>query len=214
MKLYSFFRSGSSYRLRIALNLKGLDYEYIGVNIRNGENLNNDFKAINPQGLVPALETDEGIFTQSTAIMEWLEERYPTPALLPDNATDRARVRAMVALISNDVHPINNRRILQTLKGEFNASDEIVNNWAQKWITEGFNALETMVSADKNRAKDFCFGRSPTLADACLIPQIGSARRFKLDMQQWPNLLAIDTACAKIEAFKKASPQNQPDLIV
>lgn len=211
MKLYSYFRSGTSYRVRIALHLKGLDYEYIPVNLLADEQDGTAFRAINPQGLVPALTTDDGVLIQSPAIMEWLEERYPNPPLLPADATGRARVRALAALIGCDIHPINNRRILQALRHDFGAGKAAVLHWCAHWISEGFDALDALLATDTQRDPGFCYGDGPTLADAYLIPQIASARRFEVDMQRWPRLLAIDTACNALDAFQRAAPQRQPD---
>jgi maleylpyruvate isomerase len=210
MKLYSFFRSGTSHRLRIALRLKGLDAGYIPVDLRTEEHLGDAFKAINPQGLVPALVQDDKVMIQSPAIIEWLEECYPEPPLLPAGADERARVRALAAMVGCDIHPINNRRILEYLRKQFAADETAINAWCATWISSGFDALETLLAADKERG-DFCFGKAPTLADVYLVPQVESARRFKIDMSQWPNITAVDAACAKLEAFRLAAPGVQPD---
>jgi len=210
MNLHSFFRSGTSHRLRIALNLKGLAYNYVAVDLRREEHLSEAFRAVNPQGMVPALEIDGQIKTQSPAIIEWLEERYPTPALLPSNADDRAHVRALAAIVGCDIHPINNRRILEALRSEFGADEAAINRWCSTWITAGFDAFEALLSADPRRGS-FCFGNAPSLADIYLIPQVESARRFKVDMARWPLISAIDAACSNIEAFRLAAPRNQPD---
>lgn len=210
MKLYSFFRSGTSHRLRIALNLKGLSCETAAVDLRAEQHLSAAFKALNPQGLLPVLVADGEVFIQSPAILEWLEERYPEPALLPPRANDRARVRALAAIVGCDVHPVNNRRILETLRHEFGADEAAVNRWCGRWIADGFDALETLLAGDTARG-EFCFGSTPTLADVYLIPQIESARRFKVDVARWPRLQAADTACMKLEAFRLAAPALQPD---
>ncbi len=210
MQLYNFFRSGTSHRLRIALNLKGLDYEYVAVDLRTEEHLGAAFKALNPQGLVPALVEGELLLTQSPAIIEWLEERYPTPALLPKKLEDRARVRALAAIVGCDIHPINNRRILEYLRKQFQANDEAVNAWCATWISAGFDAFEALLASDVGRG-DFCFGNTPTLADVYLVPQVESARRFKVDLSPWPRIVAIDQACAGLDAFKKSMPAAQPD---
>ena len=210
MKLYNFFRSGTSHRLRIALNLKGLPTTYVPVDLRTEQHLKDEFKAINPQGLVPALEVDGQVLIQSPAIIEWLEETHPTPALLPADAAARARVRALAAIVGCDIHPINNRRILEYLRKELGANEDAVNAWCGTWITAGFDAYEALLAADTQRG-EFSFGHTPTLADVYLIPQVESARRFKVDLSRWPLISAIDAACAKLDAFRLAAPSQQPD---
>ncbi|MGH8812556.1 MAG: maleylacetoacetate isomerase [Advenella sp.] len=211
MKLYSFFRSGTSHRLRIALNLKGLTPDYIPVDLRVDEQAEEPYKSINPQGLVPALTMDDGrTLIQSTAIIEWLEERYPQPALLPKDPEARAHVRALAAIVGCDVHPINNRRILQYLRKNFSGDDTAINAWCGHWITAGFDAIETLLANDRNR-QEFCFGNAPSIADVYLIPQIESARRFNVDMTQWPLICAVEKACSALPAFAKAEPMAQPD---
>jgi maleylpyruvate isomerase len=210
MKLYSFFRSGTSHRLRIALNLKGIATDYAAIDLRVDEQQKEAFKAINPQGMVPALDTGEQVLIQSPAIIEWLEEKHPTPALLPVGAQARARVRALAAMVGCDIHPINNRRILQTLRKQFGANEDAINAWCGHWISEGFDAYEALIAADKTRGR-FSFGDTPTLADVYLIPQVESARRFNVDMNRWPLISAIDKVCGELDAFKKAAPMAQPD---
>ena len=211
MKLYHFFRSGTSHRLRIALNLKGLQADKVAVDLRTGQHEQPAFKALNPQGLVPALQTDAGdVLIQSPAIIEWLEETHPTPPLLPADPLDRARVRALAAIVGCDIHPINNRRILVQLRQQFDADEAAVNAWCATWISTGFDALEALLAADTRRGS-FCWGHAPTLADVYLVPQVESARRFGVDMAAWPRISAIDQACATLPAFALAAPAVQPD---
>jgi maleylpyruvate isomerase len=210
LKLYNFFRSSSSHRLRIALNLKGLAFEYVPVDLRRAQHLDAEFKALNPQGLVPALVNEANVLIQSPAIIEWLEERYPTPALLPPAAEARARVRALAAIVGCDIHPVNNRRILEALRKDFSADEAAINRWCGTWISTGFDAIEALLAADRERGR-FCFGDAPTLADVYLIPQVESARRFKVDMMRWPRISAVDAACGSLGAFRSAAPSLQPD---
>ena len=210
MKLYNFFRSGTSHRLRIALNLKGLQTEYLPVDLRTEQHLQAAFKAINPQGFVPALVDGDQVLIQSPAIIEWLEEKYPNPPLLPADAQQRARVRALAAIVGCDIHPINNRRILEYLRHQFKADEAAINAWCATWITAGFDAFEALLAADRTRG-DYCFGSQPGLADVYLVPQVESARRFKVDMSRWPLISAVDAACMKLEAFERAAPMKQPD---
>ena len=210
MKLYNFFRSGTSHRLRIALNLKGIATDYVAVDLRVDEQQGDAFKSVNPQQMVPALDTGEQVLIQSPAIIEWLEEKHPTPALLPAGVDDRARVRALAALVGCDIHPLNNRRVLQTLRQQFGANEDTINAWCATWISAGFDAYEALIAADTRRGH-FSFGDTPTLADVYLIPQVESARRFKVDMARWPLISAIDAACNALEAFQKAAPTAQPD---
>tara|TARA_B110000503_G_C7173259_1_gene425558 strand:+ start:15906 stop:16544 length:639 start_codon:yes stop_codon:yes gene_type:complete len=210
MKLYNFFRSGTSHRLRIALNLKGLATDYVAVDLRTEEHLKEAFKTIHPQGFVPALDTGEQVLIQSPAIIEWLEEKYPTPALLPQGLDARAHVRALAAIVGCDVHPINNRRILEYLRKQLGANEDAINAWCATWITDGFNAYETLLEADKTRGA-FSYSNSPTLADVYLVPQVESARRFKVDLTQWPLISSVEKACMSLEAFQRAAPSQQPD---
>ena len=210
MKLYNFFRSGTSHRLRIALNLKGLTYEYVPVNLRAEQHLGADYKALNPQGLVPVLVDDGRVLIQSPAIIEWLEERYQTPALLPADPEQRATVRALAAIVGCDIHPVNNLRILEVLRKDFGADEAGVYRWCRRWIADGFDAIEALLTADPDRG-EFCFGDTPTLADVYLVPQIESARRFKVDLTRWPRVMAVDAACSRIDAFHKAIPGAQID---
>lgn len=210
MQLYNFFASGTSHRLRIALNLKGLNYDYVAVDLRSEEHLGAAFKDLNPQGLVPALVDGDLILTQSPAIIEWLEERYPTPALLPADTYARARVRALAAIVGCDIHPLNNRRVLIYLRQEFGCDEARVNAWCGRWIGEGFQAIERLLSQDRTRA-GFCCGTQPSLADVYLIPQIASARRFGVDLSLYPEILQVEQHCLALPAFANAAPKLQPD---
>lgn len=212
MKLYTFFRSSASYRVRIALNLKGLGYEQAPIHLRRGggEQLGAAYRAINPQALVPALEDSGKILTQSLAIIEYLEEKHPSPPLLPKHPADKALVRSMAMIIACEVHPIQNLRVLNYVKKEYSQTDEQVNRWAQHWIDLGLSALEQMIVAQPKRGK-FCFADAPTLADICLIPQLGNARRYGCDLAQYPNILSIEKTCMAVPAFANAAPENQPD---
>ena len=210
MKLYSFFRSGTSHRLRIALNLKGVATDYVAVDLRVDEQQGDAFKSVNPQQMVPALDTGKQVLIQSPAIIEWLEEKHPTPALLPAGADDRARVRALAAMVGCDIHPLNNRRVLQTLRKQFGANEDAINAWCATWISAGFDAYEALIAADSRRGR-FSFGDTPTLADVYLVPQVESARRFNVDLTKWPHIMAVEKACIEMEAFQKAAPGHQPD---
>jgi len=206
--LHGYWRSGTSYRTRIALNLKGLAYETRPLNLLASEQSSDDYRRLNPQGLVPALETDGRVLTQSAAILEWLEETWPTPPLLPDDAFARAEVRAMAALVGSDIHPLNNLRVLRSIKRDLGASDEQISAWEARWVTSGFAALELLVS--RNGA-GFCFGEAPTLADCYLIPQVYSAIRFGVDLEPYPLIRAVDERARTLPAFAAAHPDRQPD---
>lgn len=210
MKVYNYFRSGTSHRLRIVLNLKGLDWNYVAVDLRAEAHFDAAFKALNPQGFVPTLVDGDLVLTQSPAIIEWLEERYPAPALLPANANDRARVRAMAALVGCDIHPLNNRRVLEYLRHTLHCDEAAVLAWCGEWINSGFSALEQMLASDTTRG-EFCFGQQPTVADAYLVAQVESARRFKVDLSAYPHICAVDQACAALPSFNSAAPNRQPD---
>ena len=210
MTLYGYFRSSTSYRTRIAMNLKGLDYDNVTVNLAQDEHLESEFKALNPQGLVPVLQADDLLLYQSPAILEWLEEVYPESPLLPKDTAGRMQVRALSAMIGCDIHPLNNRRILQYLRNELSVGEEEVMMWCNRWMSEGFDALEKRLAQDENRGK-FCYADSPTFADCYLIPQVSSARRFKVDLTPYPNIVAIDEHCRTLKAFADADPMMQPD---
>lgn len=211
MKLYTFFRSGTSHRLRIALALKGLGVEQVAVDLRSDAHLSAVYRAVNPQQLVPALELDDGrVLIQSGAIIEWLEECHPEPPLLPAEPFARQRVRALAAIVASDIHPVNNRRILEALRRRFGADEAAVNAWCASWIGAGFDAIEALLAADAARGA-FCVGDTPTLADVHLVPQVESARRFGVDLARWPRIAAVDAACAQLQAFARAAPAVQPD---
>ena len=210
MEIYNYFRSGTSHRLRIVLNLKGLDWDYVAVDLRAEAHFDAAFKALNPQGFVPTLVDGDLVLTQSPAIIEWLEERYPTPALLPTDINDRARVRALAAVVGCDIHPLNNRRVLEYLRHTLHCDEAAVLAWCATWISAGFEALEAMLATDTARG-NFCFGHSPTLADAYLVAQVESARRFKVSLTPYPCITAVDKACCTLPAFEQSAPHAQPD---
>ena len=205
--LHSAWRASAPYRVRIALNLKGLAYDYAPVTLAAGEHREAAYKAVNPQMLAPTLEADGRVLTQSLAIIEWLDETHPEPPLLPRDPFDRAAVRAMAGIVACDIHPVNNLRILKALAAM--GQDEAARNeWVSRWITEGFDALEPMVS---QHGKGWSFGDAPTLADCCLIPQVYNARRFGVDLGPWPAITAVVDAAAQHPAFAAAHPNRQPD---
>lgn len=207
MILHGYWRSGTSYRTRIALNLKGLAYEQRPVDLRAGAQRDPRFLALNPQGLVPALEVDGQVLIQSPAILEWLEERFPEPPLLPAGPDERAVVRTMAALVACDIHPLNNLRVLKAVRA-LGADDDGINAWAARWIEPGFDALEALIG---RHGAGWCYGDRPTLADCCLVPQVYSARRFGVDPARWPAIAAIEAAAADHPAFAAAHPDRQPD---
>jgi len=210
MKLYSFFRSGTSHRLRIALNLKGVPVEYIPIDLRTEEHLGQTFKAINPQGFVPALVDDQLVLTQSPAIIEWLEEAYPEPALLPADLNHRAYIRALAAIVGCDMHPLNNRRVLERLRHEMGQDQEAIQAWCTTWLKDGFDAFEALLKG-RQLCGAFCYGDQPSIADVYLIAQIEGARRFKVDISAWPIITKIEQNCMALEAFQKAAPMQQID---
>jgi len=211
MRLYSYFRSSASYRVRIALNLKGLSYDNIPVNLLKGEQKNSEYLELNPQGLLPTLVDNGNILTQSLAIMEYLEETQPTPALLPKLPAARARVRAIALAIACETSPVNNLSILQYLQSNLNITDEQKTQWIQHWIGKGFAALEAMLGDGK--AGIYCHGDTPTMADCVLVPQLFNARRFNCDLTPYPTIVRIGDVCEKHPAFAKAHPSKQTDSI-
>lgn len=216
MKLYSYFRSSASYRVRIALNLKGLAYDIVPVHLlRNGgEQFSPEYRQLNPDALVPAL-VDDAIdspiaLTQSLGIIEYLEETHPEPPLLPKDALDRAFVRGIALSIACDIHPINNLRVLRYLVRNLNVSEDDKNAWYRHWCEQGLASIETTLARDPRVGK-FCYGDTPTLADCCLVPQVANAQRLNCDLTRMPTILRINETCLSLEAFAKAAPANQPD---
>lgn len=209
MKLYSYFRSSAAYRVRIALNLKGLPYEMVPIHLTKdgGRQHAPEFRRINPQARVPALELSSGeILTQSLAIIEYLEDIHPEPSLLPADALDRAKSRAIAQLIACDIHPLNNLIALQYLRRQLKHEQPEIDAWYHHWIIEGFGALETMLNPGP-----YACGAQVTIADICLVPQVANARRLKVPLDQFPKIVAVDAACLKLPAFDKARPENQQD---
>ena len=209
MQLYTYFRSSAAYRLRIALNFKGLTSEVISIHLQKegGQHRKPEYRAVNPQMRVPALRLDSGeVLTQSLAIIEYLDEIDPEPPLLPRDPVERAKVRALAQLIACDIHPLNNLAPLRYLKNELGQEQAKIDAWYHHWILEGFTALETMV-----RPGPYAFGGAVTLADVCLVPQVYNARRLKVPLERFPKVVAIDAACGKLPAFERARPENQPD---
>lgn len=207
LRLYSYFRSSAAYRVRIALNYKGIEYSQVPVNLVNDEQNSQEYLAINPLGLVPALKlADDTIITQSTAILEWLEEQYPEPALYPSDAATRAKARSLCNVIACDVHPLNNLRVLKYLKGELRVSEEQKINWYHHWIENGFRSVEKALGPDS-----YALGPRVSMVDVYLIPQVYNALRFKQDMNSYPNITRIYHACNELDAFKTAAPESQMD---
>jgi maleylpyruvate isomerase len=207
MKLHGYFRSSASYRVRIALNLKGLKAEHLPRHLRKGEQCAPAYLAINPQGLVPALEDANAILTQSLAIIEWLDETHPAPPLLPKEPLRRAKVRAFAMAIACDTHPVQNLKVLARLR-QLGLPEQEVTAWAAWANREGLAACETLIAGE---AGPFCFGTAPTIADLCLVPQLANARRFGVDLTAYPRLLKAETAAKSLRAFADAAPERQPD---
>ena len=206
--LHGYWRSTASYRVRIALEFKAIRYDQVTHDLRRGEHHTADFLEMVPQGLVPALDVGEGVLTQSLAILEWLEETHPDPPLLPARPRDRATVRAMAAVVCCDIHPLNNLRVLETLRGDFAASADQVDAWIARWIGEGFAGLEAMI---ERHGGEFAFGEQPSLADCCLVPQVYSANRFGVDLAAFPRILAVAERAGRLAPFAAAHPARQPD---
>lgn len=208
LRLHGYWRSTAAYRVRIGLNLKGLVYEQAPHDLRTGQQRDPGYLALAPQGLVPALETGGGVFPQSLAILEWLEERFPAPPLLPADPDQRAVVRCMAALVACDIHPLNNLRVLNALRADLHADPAQVEAWIARWIGEGFAALEQLVA---RHGGAFAFGDAPTLADCCLVPQVYSAERFSVDLTPYPRIRAAAARAAELAAVDAAHPARQPD---
>jgi maleylpyruvate isomerase len=206
LQLHSYWRSTAAYRVRIGLNLKGLGYSHMTHDLRKGEQTTPAYRAVNAQALIPALEIDGAVLTQSLAILEWLEETRPKPPLLPKAPLDRARVRAMAALVACDIHPLNNLRVLDRLRAQFSADNDAVKTWIRTWIAEGFAALETQLDGGP-----WCFGEAPTLADCCLVPQVYSAQRFDVPLDAYPRIRTVADSALAHPAFQQAAPERQPD---
>ncbi|PJK14743.1 maleylacetoacetate isomerase [Lysobacteraceae bacterium NML07-0707] len=210
--LYSYWRSSAAYRVRIGLNLKALPYTQKNVHLLRdgGEQRSAAYRALNPQALVPSLQHGNVVLNQSLAILEYLDDIHPAPALLPDDAAGRARVRALAQLVACDIHPLNNLRVGQYLKAEYALAQAAVEDWMRHWMREGFAAMEAMLARSEQTGA-FCHGDTPTLADICLIPQLYNAHRFGIDMAAYPTLAAIEARALVLPAFEDAQPENQPD---
>ena len=210
MKLYTYFRSSAAFRVRIALNLKRLAYEPVFVHLAKGEHRQPKYAQVNPQALLPTLELDDGTrLTQSLAIIEWLDEKHPEPALLPKEAYARARVRSLAYLVACEIHPLNNLRVLQHLKRALGQGQEQIDNWYRHWIGDGLAKLEADLAG--SGTGKFCHGDAPTLADCCLVPQIFNAKRYNSDLAPYPTTMRVFENCMKLEAFDRAQPAKQPD---
>jgi maleylpyruvate isomerase len=212
MKLYSYFRSSAAYRVRIALNLKGLAYEYAPIHLLRdgGQQLKPDYRKLNPDGIVPTFIDGDNVLTQSLAIIEYLEETRPEPSLLPGTPLDRAFIRSVALQIACEIHPVDNLRVLKYLKHTLKVGDEAKDAWYRHWLESGFESLEKRLANDA-RVGALCFGDTPTLADLCLVPQVYNARRFNLDMSRYPTIERIADHAAQIDAFARAAPGQQPD---
>lgn len=210
MQLYGYSRSSAAFRVRIALNLKGLDYDNASIHLRRGDQAQPAFLGINPQGLVPALDVDGERLIQSLPIIEYLDESHPEPPLLPRDPAGRARVRALAAIVACDIHPINNLRVLRYLQKPLGHDRAAIETWYNHWIDEGFRGLERLL-ADDPRTGRFCHGERPSLADIALVPQVVNAERYRLDMGPYPTITRIFETCMTLDAFAAAHPRQQPD---
>jgi maleylacetoacetate isomerase len=210
VKLYTYFRSSAAFRVRIALNWKGLEYEPRFVHLAKGEHRDPSYAAVNPQGLLPFLEDGTVRLSQSLAILEYLEETHPRPTLLPGDAAGRARVRALSLLVACEIHPVNNLRVLQHLRKSLGQTEDQVNAWYLHWIADGLAKLEAELARDARTGK-YSHGDSPSMADCCLVPQVFNAKRFKADLAPFPTVMRVFDACMALEAFDRAQPAKQPD---
>ena len=210
LKLYGYFRSSASYRVRIALNMEGLDYEQASVHLAKGRQYAPEFSQVSPQNLVPVLEHDGQRLYQSPAIIEYLDEKFPRPALLPQDPSARNRVRSLALISACEIHPLNNTRVLAYLTDTLKLTDEQKDAWYRHWVTTGFTALEKRLATEKETGQ-FCHGDTPGFADIVLVPQVANANRFKVDLHPFPIIRRINDACLALEPFSKAMPQNQPD---
>jgi maleylpyruvate isomerase len=212
MRLYGYWRSTAAYRVRIALALKGLAFDAVPVHlVRDGGQQHADsYRALNPLALVPTLVVDGKALTQSLAIVEWLDETHPSPPLLPDDAWARARAREIALLVACDIHPLNNLRVLNHLTGRLGVDEAAKLAWYHHWVETGLHALEALLAQEERRGP-YCVGDTPTLADICLVPQLYNARRFGVDLAAFPTLVAVDAACAGLDAFRRAAPAAQAD---
>jgi maleylacetoacetate isomerase len=210
MKLYGFFRSSAAFRVRIALNLKGLQYENAFIHLRRNDQSQPAYRGVNPQALVPTLEDGTERLIQSPAIIEYLDETHPAPPLLPSRPADKARVRALANIVACDIHPINNLRVLRYLHGPLGCDEAAIGAWYNHWIAEGFAAFESLLAGDR-RTGVFCHGDAPGLADIALVPQVVNSERYRLDLAPYPTISRIFARCMQLEAFAAAHPDRQPD---
>jgi maleylacetoacetate isomerase len=210
VKLYTYFRSSAAFRVRIALNLKGLQYEPQFVHLAKGEQRGAEYGAVNPQGLLPTFVDGAVRLNQSLAIMEYLDETHPRPALLPKDPVDRARVRSLSLLVACEIHPLNNTRVLQHLRKALGQTEDQVNAWYLHWVADGLAKVEAELKRDARTGK-YCHGDSPSMADCCLVPQVFNAKRFNCDLAPYPGVVRVFDACMKLEAFDRAQPSKQPD---
>jgi maleylacetoacetate isomerase len=206
VKLYTYFRSSAAYRARIALNIKGVAYESVSINLLKDEQRAKSYRAVNPQGRVPSLDTGDAVLLQSPAILEYLDEVYPEPPLLPVGAVNRAKVRAVASLVACDIHPLNNSSVIAYLKNTLGQDQAAADAWYAHWVRQGFEAIEALI-----RPGPYAFGSHVTMADIYIVPQVFNARRFNVPLDPYPKIVAVEAACAALKAFQDAAPANQPD---